>query len=115
MKVLLIAKTDFINILYNILNSDNNSDNDIFLPLRKCCKLQKIIPMMKIIIIINNLSYGFGKRKLMKIPAIKVATLSQLCKNKKELDFFNIIFDNIFWKNIVTETNQYHGDKANNE
>lgn len=51
----------------------------------------------------------------MKIPAIKVATLSQLCKNKKELDFFNIIFDNIFWKNIVTETNQYHGDKANNE
>ena len=41
----------------------------------------------------------------MEIPGIKMATLSQLGKKKKELDLFNIIFDNIFWENIVTEIN----------
>lgn len=41
----------------------------------------------------------------MEIPGIKMATLSQLGKKKKELDFFNIIFNNIFWENIVTEIN----------
>lgn len=37
---------------------------------------------------------------------VELATLNQLGENKKELDFFNIIFDNIFWENVVTETNR---------
>ena len=40
-------------------------------------------------------------------PGIKEAALRQLGGNKRELDIFNIIFDNMFWENIVTETNRY--------
>ena len=49
----------------------------------------------------------------MEIPGIKMATLNQLGKKKKELDFFNIIFNNIFWENIVT--NRYINQIINNK
>ncbi|KAK1117328.1 hypothetical protein K0M31_016702 [Melipona bicolor] len=42
-----------------------------------------------------------------KTPGIKEAALRQLGGNKIKLDIFNIIFDNMFWENIVTKTNRY--------
>lgn len=50
-----------------------------------------------------------------EICGIKVATLSKLGENKKEVDVFNIIFDNIFWENIVMEMNRYANQIMNNE
>lgn len=46
---------------------------------------------------------------------INVAFLYKLDENKKELDIFNIIFDNMLWENIVTETNRYAGQIINNK
>ncbi|XP_033180384.1 uncharacterized protein LOC117152498 [Bombus impatiens] len=40
-------------------------------------------------------------------PGIREAALYQLGGSRRELDIFNIIFDEIFWENIVTETNRY--------
>lgn len=34
-------------------------------------------------------------------------TEEALCQLGGEFDIFNLIFDDIFWNNIVTETNQY--------
>ena len=51
----------------------------------------------------------------MEIPGVKMATLSQLGENKKELDIFYVILDNIFWENIVTETNRYANQIMNNK
>ena len=43
----------------------------------------------------------------MEIPGIKMATLSQLGKKKKELDFFNIIFNFLSEKNERTHSTVY--------
>ncbi|ELQ75628.1 hypothetical protein THOM_1417, partial [Trachipleistophora hominis] len=51
----------------------------------------------------------------MEIPGIKAATLDQLSTNKEEIEVFNIMFNNIFWENLVTETNQYAEQIINNE
>lgn len=51
----------------------------------------------------------------METPGIKTATLCQLGENKRELDVFNVIFDNLFWENIVTETNRYAEQIINNK
>lgn len=40
-------------------------------------------------------------------PGIREAALCQLGGSRRELDIFNLIFDDIFWENIVTETNRY--------
>lgn len=40
-------------------------------------------------------------------PGIREAALRQLGGSRRELDIFNLIFDDIFWENIVTETNRY--------
>ncbi|KAK2578804.1 hypothetical protein KPH14_012833 [Odynerus spinipes] len=53
--------------------------------------------------------------KYMEIPGIKEATLDHLGTSKKEIDVFNIIFNSIFWENIVTETNRYAEQAINNE
>lgn len=45
--------------------------------------------------------------KYTQTPVIRAAIQDQLGGSKKELDFFNIIFDNVFWDNIVQETNRY--------
>ncbi|CAK9796557.1 PiggyBac transposable element-derived protein 4, partial [Anthophora plagiata] len=45
--------------------------------------------------------------KYTETPGIRAAIQDQLGGSKKELDFFNIIFDNVFWDNIVQETNRY--------
>ncbi|XP_043529386.1 piggyBac transposable element-derived protein 4-like [Frieseomelitta varia] len=50
-----------------------------------------------------------------EIPGVKMATLSQLSENKRELDVFNVIFENVFWENIVTETNRYAEQIINNK
>ena len=36
-------------------------------------------------------------------------------QNRKGLDIFNLVFDNIFWENIVKETNRYAEQILNNE
>lgn len=51
----------------------------------------------------------------MESHGINVAFLYKLDANKKELDIFNIIFDNMLWENIVTETNRYAGQIINNK
>lgn len=51
----------------------------------------------------------------MQTPGIRVAILDQLGRSKRELDFFYIMFDNVFWDNIVTETNRYAGQTIINE
>ena len=73
-------------------------------------------------VVINNQSYGFGKKKLMNQKSgtirkflVKMATLSQLGKNKQELDIFYVILDYIFWENIVTERNRYANQIMNNK
>ena len=38
-----------------------------------------------------------------EIPGIKVATLSQLGENKKELDIFCVTLGNIFWDRTQTK------------
>lgn len=45
--------------------------------------------------------------KYIQTPGIRAAILDQLDGSKRELDFFNIMFDNVFWDNIVQETNRY--------
>ena len=77
---------------------------------------------MKTTVIINNQLWIWKEEtndpkiwNYTEIPGIKVAILNQLGENKKELDFFNIIFDNIFWENIVMETNRYANQIMNNE
>lgn len=40
-------------------------------------------------------------------PGIREAALCQLGGSRRELDILNLIFDEIFWENIVTETNRY--------
>ncbi|XP_066585582.1 piggyBac transposable element-derived protein 4-like [Prorops nasuta] len=45
--------------------------------------------------------------KYTQTPGITAAIQDQLGGSKRELDFFNIIFDNVFWDNIVQETNRY--------
>ncbi|KAK2578604.1 hypothetical protein KPH14_012223 [Odynerus spinipes] len=40
-------------------------------------------------------------------PGLTEGALCQLGGNGGEFDIFNLIFDDIFWNNIVTETNQY--------
>ncbi|CAL7934534.1 unnamed protein product [Xylocopa violacea] len=45
--------------------------------------------------------------KYMQTPGIRAAILDQLGRSKRELDFFYIMFDNVFWDNIVQETNRY--------
>ncbi|XP_017759329.1 PREDICTED: piggyBac transposable element-derived protein 4-like [Eufriesea mexicana] len=40
-------------------------------------------------------------------PGISEAALCQLGGSRGEFDTFNLTFDDIFWNNIVTETNQY--------
>nr|XP_033190357.1 piggyBac transposable element-derived protein 4-like [Bombus vancouverensis nearcticus] len=115
-----IAKSDLIDTL----NSDSDS-SDISLLVRKRCK--------RLIIEDDTDDEDHSNHQqselwiwkeetndpkiwnYTEIPGIKVAILSQLGENKKELDFFNIIFDNIFWENIVTETNQYANQIMNNE
>ncbi|XP_043485876.1 piggyBac transposable element-derived protein 4-like [Polistes fuscatus] len=50
----------------------------------------------------------------MEIPGIKEATLDQLSTSKKEVGVFNIMFNSIFWENLVTETNLYAKQVINN-
>ena len=83
--------------------------------------LLKMLLTMKTVVI-NNQSYGFGKKKLMNQKSgtirkflVKMATLSQLGKNKQELDIFYVILDYIFWENIVTERNRYANQIMNNK
>lgn len=45
--------------------------------------------------------------KYIQTPGIRAAILDQLGGKKRELDFFNIMFDNVFWDTIVQETNRY--------
>lgn len=45
--------------------------------------------------------------KYIQTSGIRAAILDQLGGSKRELDFFNIMFDNVCWDNIVQETNQY--------
>ena len=52
--------------------------------------------------------------KYTETPGVK-ATLFQLGKNKRELDVFNVIFDSVFWENVVTETNRYAEQMINNK
>lgn len=40
-------------------------------------------------------------------PGIREAALRQLGGSRRELDIFHLIFDDIFWENMVTETNRY--------
>nr|XP_022921145.1 piggyBac transposable element-derived protein 4-like [Onthophagus taurus] len=40
-------------------------------------------------------------------PGIRAAALRQLGGSRRQLDVFNLIFDDVFWENIVTETNRY--------
>ena len=109
--------------MIDILNSDSDS-SDILLPLRK---------RYKRLVIENDIDdedHGNQQSELWiwkeetnkpkiwnytEIPGIKMATLSQLSENKKELDIFYVILDNIFWENIVTETNRYANQIMNNK
>ncbi|XP_017795982.1 PREDICTED: piggyBac transposable element-derived protein 4-like [Habropoda laboriosa] len=111
-KCVIIADSDSVD------PSDNDSDgSDIVLPVRKCPR--------KLIIeddtddedsINHQLSKQWiwkeesNKPKIweyMQTPGIGVAILDQLGRSKRELDFLYIMFDNVFWDNIVTETNRY--------
>lgn len=51
--------------------------------------------------------------KYTQTPGIRPEIQNQLGGSKKELDFFNIIFDNVFWDNIVQETNRYAEEITN--
>lgn len=44
--------------------------------------------------------------KYTQTSGIRAEILDQLGESKRELDFFNIMFDNVFWDNIVQETNR---------
>ena len=114
-----IANSDLIDIL----NSDSDC-SDILLPQRK---------RYKRLVIENDIDdedHGNQQSELwiwkeetnkpkiwnyMEIPGVKMATLSQLGENKKELDIFYVILDNIFWENIVTETNRYANQIMSNK
>ena len=109
--------------LIDILNSDSDS-SDILLPLRKRYKRLAIEDDTDDEDRSNQQSELWiwkeetNKLKIWnytKIPGIKVATLSQLGENKKELDIFYVILDYIFWEDIVTETNRYANQIMNNK
>lgn len=53
--------------------------------------------------------------KYIQTPGVSVAILDQLGGSKRELDYSYIMFDNVFWDNIVTETNRYVGQAIINE
>ncbi|CAD1472353.1 unnamed protein product [Heterotrigona itama] len=108
----------------DIFNSDNDSNSDILFPVRKCSKQLVIENDIDEERINHQLSEQWiwkeenNKPKIWnytETPGIKVATLCQLGRNKRELDVFNIIFDNAFWENIVTETNRYAEQIINNK
>jgi hypothetical protein len=55
-----------------------------------------------------DLEETFNKQNIwncMETAGIKVAISYQFGANKTKSDIFNIAFNNMFWKNIVTETN----------
>lgn len=51
----------------------------------------------------------------MESHGINIEFLYKLDAKEKELDIFNIIFDNMLWENIVTETNRYAEQIINNK
>ena len=113
--------------LIDIWNSDTDS-SDIVFPVRKRCKRLIIEDDTDDEEHINDTyhqqSEGWvwkeknNKPKIWnytETPGIKLATLYQLGANKTELDIFNTIFGNMFWGNIVTETNRYAQQIRNNK
>lgn len=98
-------------------NCDNNSDNegdssdDICRARRKCKR--SVIEYTSDDDQLPELWLWVERRNSPKIwdytmtPGIREAALRQLGRSRRELDIFHLIFDDIFWDNIVTETNRY--------
>ncbi|XP_017752724.1 PREDICTED: piggyBac transposable element-derived protein 4-like [Eufriesea mexicana] len=115
-----IAQSDFIDIF----DSDSES-SDILSPVRKRCKQLVIEDDIDDDVYIDDQQseHWIWKEESNKpkvwnyteTPGIKVAILNKLGANEKELDIFDIIFDNTFWENIVTETNRYAEQIINNK
>jgi hypothetical protein len=45
--------------------------------------------------------------KYIKTPGLSNEALDQIATSRREIDFFNLLFDDSFWENIVQETNKY--------
>ncbi|XP_076652740.1 piggyBac transposable element-derived protein 4 isoform X3 [Halictus rubicundus] len=110
-------KCAFIGDSNLVDTSDNNSDSsNIVSPVRKRPKQLITEDDTDDELINRQLSERWfwkeenNKPKIWKYtqtPGIRVAILDQLGESKRELDVFDIMFDNVFWENIVTETNRY--------
>jgi hypothetical protein len=47
------------------------------------------------------------------VPGIKDEILEKLVNSSKEINFFDLFFDDKFWNNLVVETNRYAEQKEN--